>query len=113
MSWAIALIVGGVSISAIFGYLGVKLDKENWPLKLLFLLFAVINLWGLIALGTHIASINTTGTTATQITNLLDRIYNLLLWGGIIIITWFTINILYKGLKSMQMKKGEDDEVPV
>jgi divalent metal cation (Fe/Co/Zn/Cd) transporter len=111
MGWEIALILTFVGIAFALFYAGQSLDKEHYPLKLLFLIIGLFLLLTNFAMTTHIINANNATIDDANITSAIigttDAVYSGFIWVVILAIVYFVIYFILKIMNSIKLKKEE------
>ena len=94
MAWEQAVGVLPFVIAFIFAYIGIHLDKENTPIKLLFIL---MSMW-LVVLGmaNTIEIVESLASAETEIINNLEVGYAAVMWSAVVSTTYFVIMFLWR-----------------
>jgi len=113
MAWEISLVLTFVGIAFALFFAGQSLDKDHYPLKLLFLVIGLLFLLANFANTTQIinaynATINNANITSA-LTNISDVSYNGFIWVVIFVMLYFVIYFIYKTVKSVRLKQQEED----
>lgn len=97
MTWESSVGIILVGTSFVLSYIGLKLDEENSPLRLFFLLMSLWVLVGGMGIATQLVDCSATcGGTDADIMNIIDHIYNGVMWVAIVGTTYFMIMFIWK-----------------
>jgi hypothetical protein len=110
MAWEVAIALSLVGVAMALFYMGSHLEKDHYPLKLLFLLIGMFVLTANLALTRLYVEANAgvIGSIATGLTGVLDNVYVGFLWVTIFVVAYFLIYFLWKVVEGYKAKNEEE-----
>jgi hypothetical protein len=94
MAWEQAIAILPFIAAFIFAYIGVNLDKENTPIRLLFIL---MSLWlVVIGVANGIEIVESLASAETEIIENLERGFSAVMWSAVVCTTYFVIMFLWR-----------------
>jgi len=109
MSWEVALTVSLVGVAIALFYMGSHLEKDHYPLKLLFMLVGMFILLANLSMNRHFVEANAGAIgSVAGLTGILDNVYVGFLWVTVLVVAYFMIYFLWKVIEGYRFKQNDE-----